>query len=111
MGIARRGIYDNMKTAVDKVRKGKGRTVNTRFAAMCAHYLVDAHFCNVASDWEKGIVEKNVQDSRRRVWQEAAKQRFGNFSSSTPGWARLRPWICGRCAARTGCLAVDNAAR
>ena len=27
-GVARRGIYDNMKTAVDKVKKGKGRVVN-----------------------------------------------------------------------------------
>ena len=66
LGIARRGIYDNMKTAVDKVGIGKDRTVNSRFAAMCAHYLVDADFCNVAAGWEKGIVEKNVQDSRRR---------------------------------------------
>ena len=41
-GIARRGIYENMKTAVDKVKKGKGRTVNKRFAVMCAHYLFDA---------------------------------------------------------------------
>ena len=40
-GVARRGIYDNMKTAVDKVHKGKGRTVNARFAVMCAHYLFD----------------------------------------------------------------------
>lgn len=40
-GIARRGIYDNMKTAVDRVKKGKGRTVNKRFAVMCAHYLFD----------------------------------------------------------------------
>jgi hypothetical protein len=40
-GVARRGIYDNMKTAVDKVKKGKGRTVNARFAVMCAHYLFD----------------------------------------------------------------------
>ncbi len=53
-GIPRRGIYDNMKTAVDKVKKGKGRTVNARFAAMCAHYLFDPDFCNVASGWEKG---------------------------------------------------------
>ncbi len=67
-GIARRGIYDNMKTAVDKVKKGKGRVVNARFAVMCAHLLFDADFCNVASGWEKGVVEKNVQDSRRRIW-------------------------------------------
>lgn len=62
-GVPRRGIYDNMKTAVDKVNKGKGRTVNAHFAVMCAHYLFDPDFCNVASGWEKGIVEKNVQDT------------------------------------------------
>ena len=39
-GVARRGIYDNMKTAVDKVKKGKGRVVNARFAAMCSHYQI-----------------------------------------------------------------------
>jgi transposase len=89
-GVARRGIYDNMKTAVDKVNKGKGRVVNARFAALCAHYLVDADFCNVASGWEKGRVEKNVQDSRRRVWIDAAKQRFGNFDE-------LNAWLGVRC--------------
>jgi transposase len=89
-GIPRRGIYDNMKTAVDKVKKGKGRTVNTRFAAMASHYLFDADFCNVASGWEKGVVEKNVQDSRRRIWQEAAKERFGSFTE-------LNLWLLTRC--------------
>jgi len=44
-GIARRGIYDNMKTAVDKVKKGKARVVNTRFAAMASHDLFDPDFC------------------------------------------------------------------
>ena len=79
-GIPRRGIYDNMKTAVDKVKKGKARVVNTRFAAMASHYLFDPDFCNVASGWEKGVVEKNVQDTRRRIWQDAAKERFGSFT-------------------------------
>jgi transposase len=46
-GIPRRGIYDNMKTAVDKVKKGKERTVNARFDAMCGHYLFEPDFCNV----------------------------------------------------------------
>ncbi|WP_208456711.1 hypothetical protein, partial [Burkholderia vietnamiensis] len=31
-------IYDNMKTAVDKVGRGKERAVNARFEAMCGHY-------------------------------------------------------------------------
>ena len=78
-GVPRRGIYDNMKTAVDKVRKGKGRIVNARFAALASHYLFDADFCNVASGWEKGIVEKNVQDSSRRIWIDAGERRFGSF--------------------------------
>ncbi len=58
-GIPRRGIYDNMKTAADKVKAGKSRLVNARFAAMASHYLFDTDFCNVASGWEKGVVEKN----------------------------------------------------
>jgi len=89
-GIARRGIYDNMRTAVDKVKKGKGRVVNARFAVMCAHYLFDPDFCNVASGWEKGVVEKNVQDSRRRIWIEAGQQRFGSFDE-------VNAWLAGRC--------------
>ena len=74
-GVARRGIYDNLRTAVDKVGRGKLRTVNARFAAMCAHYLFDPDFCNVASGWEKGVVEKNVQDARRRIWLAAKDRR------------------------------------
>ncbi len=91
-GIPRRGIYDNMKTAVDKVNKGKGRIVNARFAAMCAHYLFDPDFCNVASGWEKGVVEKNVQDSRRRIWQAAQHRKFGSH-------AELNAWLGERCRA------------
>jgi transposase len=91
-GIPRRGIYDNMKTAVVKVKKGKVRVVNARFTVMCAHYLFDADFCNVASGWEKGIVEKNVQYSRRRIWIDAAKQRFSSF-------AELNAWLASRCRA------------
>jgi transposase len=94
-GIARRGIYDNMKTAVDKVNRGKSRVVNTRFAAMCAHYLFDADFCNVASGWEKGVVEKNVQDSRRRIWMDAGNQRFGSLDE-------LNVWLGDRCRALWG---------
>ena len=48
-GIPIRGIYDNMKTAVDKVGRGKARTVNARFLAMTSHYLFEPEFCNVAS--------------------------------------------------------------
>lgn len=63
-GVPERGIYDNMKTAVDAVKKGKERVVNRRFVAMASHYLFEADFCNPAAGWEKGQVEKNVRDTR-----------------------------------------------
>ena len=94
-GVARRGIYDNMRTAVDKVTRGKTRVVNARFTNMCAHYLFDADFCNVASGWEKGVVEKNVQDSRRRIWIEAASHRWTNLTE-------LNAWLAQRCRALWG---------
>lgn len=68
-GVPRRGIYDNMRTAVDRVGYGKERQVNARFLAMASHYLFDPEFCNPAAGWEKGQVEKNVQDVRHRLWQ------------------------------------------
>jgi len=59
---------------------------------VCAHYLFDPDFRNVASGWEKGVVEKNVQDSRRRIWIDAAKRRFGSFTE-------LNAWPGQRCCA------------
>jgi len=87
-GVPRRGIYDNMKTAVDRVRPGKLREVNARFSAMVSHFLFEADFCNPASGWEKGQIEKNVQDSRRRLWHQAP--RFDSL-------AAVNDWLQTRC--------------
>lgn len=38
----------------------------------------------------EGQVEKNVQDSRRRIWLEAGEQRFSSF-------AQLNAWLLTRC--------------
>ena len=69
-GIPERGIYDNMKTAVDKVGRGKQRKVNKRFHAMVGHYLYEPEFCNPAAGWEKGQVEKAVLDARHGLWYD-----------------------------------------
>ena len=87
-GVPARGIYDNMKTAVDKVKKGKERDINIRFAAMVSHYLFDAEFCNPASGWEKGQIEKNVQDSRHRIWNQLPE--FDSLEA-------LNEWLHRRC--------------
>lgn len=91
-GVPRRGIYDNMKTAVDSVGRGKERTVNARFEAMCGHYLFEPEFCNRAAGWEKGIVEKNVQDRRRQIWHAAIEQHWRDLEE-------LNTWLAERCRA------------
>jgi hypothetical protein len=68
-GVPQRGIFDNMKTAVDKDRARQGAAGQRPLPAMASHYLFEPEFCNPASGWEKGQVEKNVQDARRRLWQ------------------------------------------
>ena len=53
-GTCTRGIYDNMKTAVETVFIGKDRQFNRRFLRMCGHYLVEPTACTPAAGWEKG---------------------------------------------------------
>ena len=89
-GVPRRGIYDNMKTAVDRIGKAKAREVNARFAALASHYLFEPSFCNPAAGWEKGQIEKNVQDARHRLWHTAPA--FENL-------AALNTWLAARCVA------------
>ena len=67
-GACARGIYDNMKTAVDAIFVGKDRAYNRRFQQMCGHYLVDPVACTPASGWEKGQVENQVGVLRRRFF-------------------------------------------
>jgi transposase len=71
-GTCTRGIYDNMKTAVDSVFIGKDRQYNRRFLRMCSHYLVDPVACTPASGWEKGQVENQVGVVRERFHTAAA---------------------------------------
>jgi hypothetical protein len=86
--VPERGIYDNMKTAVDRVGRGKAREVNIRFLAMANHYVFEPEFCNPAAGWEKGQVEKNVRDARHQMLQG-----MPNFSDL----AGLNAWLEERC--------------
>ena len=57
-GACTRGIYDNMKTAVESVFLGKDRQFNRRFLQMCGHYLVEPTACTPASarcNWKRRI--------------------------------------------------------
>src|SRR6187402_754669 len=67
-GACTRGIYDNMKTAVEAIFAGKDRLYNRRFLQMCSHFLVDPVACTPASGWEKGQVENQVGLVRERFF-------------------------------------------
>ena len=87
-GACARGIYDNMKTAVDAIFIGKDRVYNRRFQQMCGHYLVEPVACTPASGWEKGQVENQVGVVRRRFFTPRLK-----FKST----AELNAWLLDRC--------------
>jgi transposase len=67
-GTCTRGIYDNMKTAVETIFVGKDRLYNRRFQQMCGHYLIEPVACTPASGWEKGQVENQVGLVRERFF-------------------------------------------
>ena len=89
-GTCTRGIYDNMKTAVDAVFVGKDRQYNRRFLQMCSHYLVEPVACTPASGWEKGQVENQVGLVRRRFF--TPRLRFRNYEE-------LNAWLLDQCIA------------
>ena len=68
-GTCRRGIYDNMTTAVDAVFLGKERAFNRRFLQLCSHYLVEPVACTPAAGWEKGQVENQVGFARDNIFK------------------------------------------
>src|SRR6202167_6128862 len=68
-GVCRRGIYDNMKTAVEAIFIGKARQYNRRFLQMCSHHLIEPVACTPASGWEKGQVENQVGNLRDQLFR------------------------------------------
>ena len=77
-GACGRGVYDNMKTAVETIFVGKDRRYNRRFLQMCSHHLVEPVACTPASGWEKGQVENQVGLVRERFF--TPRLRFRTFN-------------------------------
>jgi hypothetical protein len=55
-GVCRRGIYDDLKTVVNKISAGKERNFNNHFGQLCSHYLFEPVACTPAAGWGKGQV-------------------------------------------------------
>ena len=58
-------VFDNLKTAVRRILRGKARIEQDRFTALRAHYTFESRFCNPARGQEKGGVEGLVGFARR----------------------------------------------
>jgi hypothetical protein len=89
-GACTRGIYDNMKTAVETVFLGKERQFNRRFLQMCSHYLVEPTACTPASGWEKGQVENQVG---------LVRERFFTPRLRVKSYDELNAWLLDKCIA------------
>jgi len=87
-GACGRGIYDNMKTAVEAIFVGKVRQYNRRFLQMCSHHLIEPVACTPASGWEKGQVENQVGLVRERFF--TPRLRFKSYDE-------LNAWLLDKC--------------
>jgi len=89
-GACTRGIYDNMKTAVETIFIGKDRQYNRRFLQMCSHHLVDPVACTPAAGWEKGQVENQVGLVRERFFTPRLRVKT---------YDELNAWLTDKCVA------------
>jgi len=89
-GACTRGIYDNMKTAVETIFVGRERAYNRRFQQMCSHYLVEPVACTPASGWEKGQVENQVG---------LVRERFFTPRLRVKSYEELNAWLMDQCIA------------
>ncbi len=64
-GVFSTMVYDNLKTAVKQVLKGKERIEQEAFVDFRTHYNYEAQFCSIAKGSEKGGVEGSVGYVRR----------------------------------------------
>jgi transposase len=86
-GVPQKMVYDNLKTVVDAVLRGKSREFNQRFMAMANHYVFEPIACTPASGWEKGQVESQVKFLRNNLFLPMLS--FDSFDQLND-WLRLR---------------------
>jgi len=93
-GVPHRITYDNLKTAVYEILKGRNRREQRAFVGFRSHYLFDSYYCTPGQGHEKGGVESDVGFAQR------------NFLSPVPkvaSFAELNAQLLQAC--------LDNAAR
>lgn len=82
-GVPKRLAYDNLKTAVIRVGRGRERDLSQKFLELRSWYLFDTRFCNVASGNEKGHVENLVKRVQRTFLTPLPQQPFAACAEVT----------------------------
>ena len=90
-GVCRRGIYDNMKTAVRRSSSARRGRYNPRFLQMCSHHLIEPVACTPCVGMGEGSGrEPGRQSARPNVPAQAAGKE------SSPSSVR---WLEDQCIA------------
>ena len=92
-GVPHTLIYDNLKTAVKQILKGRNRREQSRFITLRSHYLFESRFCTPGEGHEKGGVEHGVKYVRQNYMVPLPRVR---------DYAELNKWL------RTKCQADDK---
>ncbi|MFQ5813886.1 MAG: IS21 family transposase [Anaerolineae bacterium] len=87
-GVPRRISYDNLKTAVYRILKGRNRQEQEAFVAFRSYYLFESHYCTPGQAHEKGGVESDVGYVLRNFMAPLPK---------VPSFAALNEHLRGAC--------------
>lgn len=83
-GVPHTMVYDNMKTAVTVRREGRGKAARKyptqTMRRLSLHYCFEERFCNAASGWEKGSVERSVEVIRREAF--VSRESFDSIETA-----------------------------
>lgn len=97
-GVPREGVFDNASTAVKRVLRGRDRTLNPDFAALCGGLALHMEFAAPAKGNEKGGVEGlhgYVEDQIFRPMPEFASLAELNSALAVFGAAHLDKRVAG----------------
>lgn len=87
-GVPHTITYDNLKTAVRRILKGRNRQEQDRFITFRSHYLYTSRFCTPGEGHEKGGVEHGVKYVRQNYLVPLPEVR---------DFAQLNSWLRERC--------------
>ncbi|TFH60908.1 MAG: IS21 family transposase, partial [Gemmatimonadales bacterium] len=90
-GVPRCIIYDNLRSAVARVKRHHNRVLSKSFEAFAGHHLFEPRFCNVGQGHEKGHVESGVKWTQRNLFTPLPR-----FS----GWEELNTRLAAQCRAQ-----------